>query len=263
MGDSTKIGTIFQHPRQLPGKAKWGGYVYILLFKDGLLKVGFTANPAKRIDTHRGHSEGYGNPIVKGWLSPLHDNGIESEKELISRGTYWATSVNKSEYFAGIQFGRLVSFAQRLSFAPVDVAAHEAAFEEMLKNSPWRKPIEAARAAKESAERFVAQSAEDRLRDHIGSWFGRQNNGEYVFGKKETTRWPMDLVERLADARECSVEEVLDMNSIDLRRITIEAILQTEASLAYIHAVETGQLAVVRSIGQEMAEVAASEPGAA
>lgn len=108
--------------RRLPdhdGGAKREGVLYILEFSSGLIKVGRTAQPKKRVETHLRHIRLYaGASLVRGWLSPFHENFLSTEAALIGRGHALSRSVQGNEFLVGAPFPELVSFARTLLYLP-------------------------------------------------------------------------------------------------------------------------------------------------
>lgn len=103
-----------------------GGYIYIVLFHNGVLKAGRTKKPATRIQNHASDAASFGSGIEQVWVSHPHDNYTSNESELLAKLSQIATQQNKREYFEGVQFQDAVSLTENLVFDEVDVAAHEA-----------------------------------------------------------------------------------------------------------------------------------------
>lgn len=134
--DRGRVSAVPSPPRALPGfghftaadaqarrlPLKFGGLeengvLYILEYGDGMIKVGRSAQPQKRVE----HlvlqvARLAGVSFVRGWMSPAHSNYIDNEAALIGRGQYWATTVRGNEYLLGVKFETLVKFAGTLVY---------------------------------------------------------------------------------------------------------------------------------------------------
>ncbi len=91
------------------------GFIYVILFSTGAIKVGQTVEPRTRLNKHRRDAEVYGVAIVDYWVSPQHANHVSSETLLIKQCRRVATPVKK-EYFIGLAFADAVEIAGGLPF---------------------------------------------------------------------------------------------------------------------------------------------------
>ncbi len=91
------------------------GFIYVIQFSTGAIKVGQTVEPRTRLNKHRRDAEVYGVVIVDYWVSPQHANYLSSETLLIKHCREVATPVKK-EYFIGLAFADAVAIAGRLPF---------------------------------------------------------------------------------------------------------------------------------------------------
>lgn len=110
---------------RLPGKSPLGSYIYVLSFSGGhatrlgIIKVGFTVNPQARIRTYRTSLFPFGISVRKRWISEPHGQAEDNESKLLDFCRRQAAPVNGREYFAGIDFDEVVSFAGTLTCAPL------------------------------------------------------------------------------------------------------------------------------------------------
>lgn len=112
-----QIATDF--PVAFPGE----GFLYILRFSAGGVKVGQTSNLRRRLSEHRRDGEAYGVVITDYWVSPAHKNYLDNEIELIGFCDGISTTRAKREYFHGIEYGDVVRFAaKRLRYYTDDPA---------------------------------------------------------------------------------------------------------------------------------------------
>lgn len=133
MATETKV--TFPHMKGVPDKARFGGYIYVVEFNNGSLKVGRTANPRARLAHHRDHAKSFGIVCLKGWISPLHEEQVSNERDLISLMNRRGGRARRREFFAGVQFKDAVAMARTLPFTPVDSERHLREAEEARR--PW------------------------------------------------------------------------------------------------------------------------------
>jgi hypothetical protein len=118
---------IFQFPPSgLPGKTKYGGYVYVVEFDSGLIKVGRTEFPRSRIAMYATHAAAFGVRPTRGWLSPMHEDPRPTEAALIAASVDLGGTPVGREYFNDLAFEEIATRAASLHYPPVDVRAAEA-----------------------------------------------------------------------------------------------------------------------------------------
>jgi len=89
------------------------GHLYVLAFDDGMVKVGRTSAPARRLAEFRAHAERWGRTICHGWLSrPVYDSA-QAEHTSRSRIRFAGARLRSgSEYFDGVAFEDAVSLVE-------------------------------------------------------------------------------------------------------------------------------------------------------
>ncbi len=93
------------------------GYVYVIQFSTGGVKVGQSRNPERRIADHRDGARAYGSEVVATWISPEHQNVAENERKLIAFcRQHWSRV--RAEYFPAADFGLVAEHAETLTFEP-------------------------------------------------------------------------------------------------------------------------------------------------
>lgn len=103
------------------GLGKNEGYVYVLLFLGGVLKVGKTVNPARRIRTYVEDASLYGGGVRECWISPPHEAFGSTEELLISQCSKLGTpAAGKNEYFVGCDYAVVLAGMQRLTYLRED-----------------------------------------------------------------------------------------------------------------------------------------------
>lgn len=91
------------------------GYVYVIEFDNGTVKVGQTQNPAIRLEAHRRASNNFGVSIENYYLSDLHRGHEGTETALIKHAQKISGSESQpGEYFTNIKFSDCVDFIKGL-----------------------------------------------------------------------------------------------------------------------------------------------------
>jgi hypothetical protein len=99
----------------LPPKPIGEGYVYVIRFDTGVVKVGQTLNPASRLPDHRADAAAFGVTVTDFWISPSHINFRDNEARLIN-ACVRVSRRTRVEYFHDLTFDKAVSFAAELTF---------------------------------------------------------------------------------------------------------------------------------------------------
>lgn len=130
---ATKIGTgtpdldrrrrdlVINRPNiQLGTPPRGEGFIYVVMFSTGTVKVGCTTDPANRILTHYSKALAYGVTTYAYWVSPSHVNYRENEAELINFCSHvsWRS---RNEYFHEVTYNRAVIYAHGLPFHTSDL----------------------------------------------------------------------------------------------------------------------------------------------
>ena len=241
---STTEISIFRREGVDARKTQFGGYLYVIEFSTGLVKVGRTQNPAKRFETHRSHGAAFGVIIARYWLSEAHDN-FESNEALLIRAMHNLGGIpSKAEYFDGVTVESAVQAASALHFDAVDTEGHlakSAAAAEELRVALWgdRNPVEELRSAEAHAK---AQSADpysviDRL---FGAIVGSVNNAHaYPPVARDTV--PLSALRPLAEFKGIPVSEVASWSMIDFLEETVKLRARVAALQLTIWAREYGR----------------------
>lgn len=96
----------------LPGE----GFVYVITFSTGVVKVGQTIDLRRRFAEHRRDAEAYNVVITNYWVSCAHVNYLDNEIELIGFCDGFGARA-KREYFHDINFDVVVRFAVGLTYS--------------------------------------------------------------------------------------------------------------------------------------------------
>lgn len=102
-----------------------GGHIYVIAFSNGVVKVGCTRNPAKRLSDHRSQARRFGATVTDEWQSPQHAEWEENEDELIGIAYDLGGEPRAAEYFTGIAFADVVAQARDLPFGAPSAATDE------------------------------------------------------------------------------------------------------------------------------------------
>lgn len=91
------------------------GFLYILQFSTGAIKVGQTVDLRKRLADHRLDAHAFNVAITDYWVSPAHVEYLANEQRLI---TYCKSLGRRSkrEYFHGTNLAAARAFANRLTY---------------------------------------------------------------------------------------------------------------------------------------------------
>jgi hypothetical protein len=108
----------------LPAAIDRRGFIYVVLFTSGTVKVGQTINPRNRLRSHRSDGAAFGAQAVRVWVSPPHTNFSQNEDRLIRFCSRNGSRI-KGEYFRGIDFAAAVKAAETFTYhgATVGVSA--------------------------------------------------------------------------------------------------------------------------------------------
>ena len=93
-----------------------GGYVYVMAFDNGIVKVGRTQNIARRLIAHAQAAHNFGIAVTGKWVSPLHNGWIENEDALIRIAHELGARPTTPEFFNGVSFEVLTDKARQLPF---------------------------------------------------------------------------------------------------------------------------------------------------
>ncbi len=99
----------------LPAKPMGEGYVYVIRFDTGVVKVGQTLNPGNRLPDHRADAAAFGVTVTDFWISPSHINFRDNETRLIN-ACVQVSRRSRVEYFHNLAFDQAVGFATELTF---------------------------------------------------------------------------------------------------------------------------------------------------
>lgn len=89
------------------------GYLYVIRFSTGVVKVGRTNDPSRRVPEHQRDAWTYNVVITDAWISEPHADYLSNEVRLIAFATSRGSRARR-EYFHGADFERLAEFARDL-----------------------------------------------------------------------------------------------------------------------------------------------------
>ena len=112
------------------------GYVYVLGFDNGTVKVGRTQNPAQRLGAHQSGARKLGLTVADEWVSPLHAEWLANEDRLKAIAADLGGTALSAEYFCGVAFAPIVEKASELAFTAVEETAKPEAAQESGKPGP-------------------------------------------------------------------------------------------------------------------------------
>ena len=105
------------------------GYVYVLAFDNGTVKVGRTQNTSQRLSAHKSEAGKFGVTLTDHWVSPPHTEWMRNEDKLKAIAAGLGGTVHRREYFRGVDYAEVLAAAEQLTFTPPaeEVAAPEVA----------------------------------------------------------------------------------------------------------------------------------------
>lgn len=90
------------------------GFVYVIEFSFGTIKVGQTRNARMRMRQHFKDALKFGGGIRNMWVSDSHPEWGENELALIRACAAATDAVGGVEYFPGLDYESVIEFAQQL-----------------------------------------------------------------------------------------------------------------------------------------------------
>lgn len=101
-------------PEKLPHETHGVGYLYVVRFTTGVVKVGSTRNPYRRVSRYRSNLNPFGIDVVQCWLSRPHKDYARLEASLIKTAAGIGTRTRQAEYFYDVDFAKLVSRVEKV-----------------------------------------------------------------------------------------------------------------------------------------------------
>jgi hypothetical protein len=93
------------------------GYVYVIEFSTGMVKVGMAKNVAKRMAQHEKEARNHAATVARSWISDAHTTWEANERSLISFcSKRFGAPTSGSEYFMAADFDAIVGYAMTLTF---------------------------------------------------------------------------------------------------------------------------------------------------
>lgn len=90
------------------------GFVYVIEFGTGRLKIGQSYKPAHRVRSHVDTADFHGQIVTRFWLSPPHWTPGTTEAALLAFARHMGAPVAGREYFDGADFDFVVMHGCRL-----------------------------------------------------------------------------------------------------------------------------------------------------
>jgi hypothetical protein len=94
------------------------GYIYVIAFDNGTVKVGRTGDKKVRLNAHKSDARRYGLTVTNSWVSPLHTEWHANEDALKKIAAGLGGTPLKAEYFSGVSFAAVADQAAGLTFTP-------------------------------------------------------------------------------------------------------------------------------------------------
>lgn len=102
------------------------GFVYIVVYQDGMIKIGITINPKRRLYQHAHAAKVHGNPVLDTWVSQRLIGYEDVETLALEWARAHCSSSPSREYFHGISYAsaiRAISAIIRHGTEPAPVRA--------------------------------------------------------------------------------------------------------------------------------------------
>ncbi len=223
---------------KLPGKSRVGGYIYVIRFADGKVKVGRTIDPRGRMGSHKGTARTFGVEALEAWFSPLHMNYEANESVLIDLVREAGGTTEQREFFSGVLFADAVAAAEGLTFESTEGAPDRQdpnlgafasrAYRDMI-NDRYDERLRLKDMDAAEARPFSAHEWLSRLSDDIGKHFGRLPDGSYVLGPAESGATSDEVIESLAASLRLSPSDVSRLSRVDLDEMMVLSAVMAEA----------------------------------
>lgn len=117
-----------------------GGYVYVIEFSNGIVKVGRSQDIVSRLRAHGSAARNFGIEVTRRWESPCHLGWQQNEDALKRLTSELGGEPLTAEFFSGVDFDALVEKARELPFeapAPAVTAAEASA----PQRGKWDPPV--------------------------------------------------------------------------------------------------------------------------
>ncbi len=92
------------------------GYVYVIAFDNGMVKVGRTQDTNARFNSHEQIARSFGLKVTDRWESPRHGGWLENEQALMRLARELGGMPTTPEYFNGVSFDALAAKARELPY---------------------------------------------------------------------------------------------------------------------------------------------------
>jgi DNA-binding XRE family transcriptional regulator len=136
------------------------GYVYVIGFSNGIVKVGRTQNITRRLRAHAMAAHNFGIAVTAKWVSPEHAGWIGNEDELIRLAHEAGGQPTTPEYFRSLNFETFIAIARQLPFAPDAV-------------TPRRPALDGKAIQRARIEKFMEQAEVAEAVNELGVSFHR------------------------------------------------------------------------------------------
>lgn len=92
------------------------GYVYLVRFAGGVLKVDKSNNPWSRLGGYVKHARLYGGSVLDAWISPPHEAYGQTEELLIAYCAKRGKAASGKEYFIDLDYAAVLAAMQRVTY---------------------------------------------------------------------------------------------------------------------------------------------------
>lgn len=231
----------FMFPQRPETAHKNDGYVYVIEFDNGTVKVGQTKHPDKRLSQHRTASSKFGIGIAKYFVSEIHRGHEDTERALIKHAQKLAGSESvPGEYFTGIHFSDCVDFIKSLPLKEsTDEEREQDIAEEKESLARWQKFFTGNR---ENAQLFPIYTDSEALSIFASAGldprFSASDIGE---GVSLTSESAIHAIEIIQDRCNLIYEEALEITFCEFLKVGVDLLaecMRQNIELAFLRAGE-------------------------
>lgn len=208
---------------QLPGKAARGGHIYLIEYQDGFVKVGRTADPRNRVESHWIDARKFGYQITRMWVSKTHANYVENEKEAIMHCNEFGEQKYGKEYFSGEDlFDQVLPSLENLGF---DEGGSENRNERLVQAEACMKEVHKRMDVEDelTAAKQIAGSLFEKGADPFTTVvFGGEDRATRINRFMKSFEGPVGTLQEQSELFEAHIKlaDLFDMNVLDFVEYT-------------------------------------------
>ncbi|MER7361909.1 hypothetical protein [Nonomuraea wenchangensis] len=235
-------------------KRESAGFLYVVEFTDGWIKVGRTRNAKVRINDYAKEAYMRRAKVVRVHLSGPHEGYEANEATLINFCAGRAQDAIGREYFHGLRFEAVSRFVDGL---PQRLATDEEVAERKRQAHECRERLRRHGLSGEKTDEEIGRLIAEDLHDSIARFLGRRPDGSYPTIPRNIDMsdpdYPQNLLEQvdeIAEWRGVPIQQILDMSWIDFHASAIHAMVRTQVAHFKAYASSIGCDHMTEPIGE-------------